>query len=102
VLIPCNYEKYKAVAKIFRSIIVEYDPNFTNMGLDEANLDVTDYLTTREMNTDKGRLSLGNEIRKRVNDATNLTCSAGIAPNKMLAKIYSDLNKPNGQAYLPP
>lgn len=69
-LIPCNFEKYRAVAAIFRSIIAEYDPDFTNMGLDEANLDVTDYLEKHEMNDDEGRLALGSEIRGRVNEAT--------------------------------
>lgn len=41
-------------------------------------------------------------IRTRVFEATKLTCSAGIAPNRMIAKICSDWNKPNGQAYVPP
>ena len=50
----------------------------------------------------EGRQVLAEEIRLRINEATKLTCSAGIAPNRMLAKITSDFNKPNGQYYLPP
>ena len=42
------------------------------------------------------------EIRKRVFEATNLTCSAGIGPNRMIAKICSDIDKPDGQTYCPP
>jgi len=45
---------------------------------------------------------MAEEIRKRVQEATQLTCSVGIAPNKMLAKICSDMNKPNGQTYMEP
>ena len=45
---------------------------------------------------------MAHEIRSRVFETTKLTCSAGIAPNRMLAKICSDWNKPNGQAYVPP
>lgn len=39
-------------------------------------------------------------IRMRINTATKLTCSAGIGPNRMIAKICSDINKPNGQSYV--
>ena len=80
----------------------EYDPYFVSLGLDEVNMDVTDYLVKNDMDNDDGRQDLAHEIRTRVFEATKLTCSAGIAPNRMLAKICSDWNKPNGQAYVPP
>lgn len=65
-------------------------------------MDITDYLAEKDLNSDFGRQQVAHEIRSRVFQATQLTCSAGIAPNRMLAKICSDWNKPNGQAYLPP
>lgn len=74
----------------------EYDPYFVSLGLDEVNMDVTDYLLKNDMDNDDGRQDLAHEIRTRVVEATKLTCSAGIAPNRMLAKICSDWNKPNG------
>ena len=72
------------------------------MGLDEANLDLTNYLIELDVNNDEGRQKVVKEIRQRIVDATQLTCSSGIACNKMLAKICTDMNKPNGQYYLKP
>ena len=65
-------------------------------------MDVTDYLRLHDLDNDEGRQEVAHEIRTRVYEATKLTCSAGIAPNRMLAKICSDWNKPNGQAYVAP
>jgi nucleotidyltransferase/DNA polymerase involved in DNA repair len=42
--VPCNYRKYKAVSDVMKEIVSEYDPSFASMGLDEVNMDVTDYL----------------------------------------------------------
>eukprot|EP00359_Climacostomum_virens_P011375 CAMPEP_0204916456 /NCGR_PEP_ID=MMETSP1397-20131031/14254_1 /ASSEMBLY_ACC=CAM_ASM_000891 /TAXON_ID=49980 /ORGANISM="Climacostomum Climacostomum virens, Strain Stock W-24" /LENGTH=533 /DNA_ID=CAMNT_0052088953 /DNA_START=20 /DNA_END=1618 /DNA_ORIENTATION=+ len=101
VLIPHNIEKYKAVGEVVRGVFREYDPHFEAMGLDEGHLCITGYLRDRELDTPEGRQSVIEELRQKVHDLTSLTCSAGIACNKMLAKIASDLNKPNGQYYLP-
>ena len=59
-------------------------------------MDVTDYLRKHDLDNEIGRQETAYEIRTRVFEATKLTCSAGIAPNRMLAKISSDWNKPNG------
>ena len=85
-----------------RAIVAEYDKNFVSMGLDEVNMDVTDYLQMNNIDNDEGRQKLAFDIRMRINEATRLTCSAGIGSNKMIAKICSDLNKPNGQSYVKP
>lgn len=66
------------------------------MGLDETNLDVTQYCIEHDITTDDQKQALALEIRTRINEATKLTCSAGISCNKMLAKICSDMKKPNG------
>lgn len=102
VFVKPNFDKYKAVGKQIRSIFRLYDPEFESMGLDEAHLHVTPYLNSRGLNTDEGRQELAKEIRGKIFEMTQLTASAGIACNKMLAKIGSDVNKPNGQFYLPP
>jgi DNA polymerase kappa len=83
-----------------KEIVAEYDPNFASMGLDEVNMDMTDYLLENGLDNDEGRQETAHMIRMRINAATNITCSAGIGPNRMLAKIGSDYNKPNGQFYL--
>lgn len=54
-LVPCNYRKYSAVSKVFREIVAEYDPLFVSLGLDEVNMDVTDFLQKHDMDNDDGR-----------------------------------------------
>ncbi|KAI6176703.1 DNA polymerase kappa [Aphelenchoides bicaudatus] len=150
VFVQGNYSKYGEVAKVYREVFREYDSNFHYVGLDEATLNLTDFMKTRtepvqlvgrrfggdckcflpiwddeaankypdgksETNTcekcketqliytynvtfGKSVEDVVNEIRFRVEQVTGgLTCSAGIAANYMLAKICSDINKPNGQ-----
>jgi DNA polymerase kappa len=96
VFVGCNYKKYKDKSKIFKSILKEYDTEYESMGLDEANLDLTNYLIERGLNTDEGKEIVVLEIRTRIFDATQLTCSSGISCNKMLAKICTDMKKPDG------
>ena len=55
ILIPCNFRKYSAVSQVFRDIVREYDPYFVSLGLDEVNMDVTDYLVKNDMDNDDGR-----------------------------------------------
>ncbi|CAI5741331.1 unnamed protein product [Hyaloperonospora brassicae] len=125
--VPVNMEKYKRVAAQIRVVFAEYDPDFEAFSLDEACLDLTDYVTTHWQKhvsaaashaaniamddeeawtaTAAGRAALAEvivcELRERIFDNTQLTASAGIAANVMLAKICSDMNKPNGQYVLP-
>ncbi|CAG8444496.1 24761_t:CDS:10 [Dentiscutata erythropus] len=93
IIVPCNFDKYRAVSKQIREIFSHYDPNYTPMSLDEAYLDITKYLET----TDESPDNVVEQIRREIHEETQLTASAGIAANKLLAKICSDLNKPNGQ-----
>lgn len=119
IIVPPNFDKYKQASNIIRNVLKDYDPNFLPMSLDEAYLDLTDYVTDRRnvaQDKSKGnptddaqKAQFGNnvedivkEIRHRIEQETQLTASAGIACNSMLAKICSDQNKPNGQFYLPP
>lgn len=70
ILVPPNYGKYQAVSKIFRDIVAEYDPEFVSLGLDEVNMDVTDFLIANDINNDEGKLELAQRIRTRVFEAT--------------------------------
>ena len=115
-----NFQKYREVSNQVRDIISQYDPNFCGMGLDEAYLDITYHVNIieeqRNGNTasstctgDKGaedrqKLVEGivQELREKIFQKSKLTASAGIACNVMLAKVCSDMNKPDGQFYLPP
>jgi DNA polymerase kappa len=62
--VKSNKEKYKKISEEeFIPILKEYDPNLETVGLDEANLDVTDYLIKHNLNTQEGRIELGTKIR---------------------------------------
>lgn len=106
VILPLNFPEYKRYSSLFGKVLSEYDPDYSKMGLDEAYLDITDYLRERmkQMSTNGCNVNIGelelevvNEMRQKIFELTNLTSSAGIAPNSMLAKVCSDINKPNGQ-----
>jgi DNA polymerase IV len=83
--------RYKEVSEQVFAIFREFTPLVEGLSLDEAFLDVTSSL--RLLGSAE---SIGREIRRRIRGQTGLTASVGIAPNKLLAKIASDLNKPDG------
>ncbi|KAF6260719.1 hypothetical protein COO60DRAFT_856036 [Scenedesmus sp. NREL 46B-D3] len=89
-----DFRKYEAASVATRGVFKVYDPHFEAGSLDEAYLDVTDYCAAHSMTGEQ----VAAELRAGVEAATRLTCSVGIAPNATLAKVASDLNKPNGQA----
>ncbi|KAI8808572.1 hypothetical protein BJ742DRAFT_273211 [Cladochytrium replicatum] len=100
ILVKPNFDKYHTASEKVREVFAEYDPNYSPMSLDEAYLDLTPYL---ESHPDHTPDSLVQELRAKVTARTNgLTCSAGIAPNRLLAKVCSDAHKPNGQMRLHP
>jgi DNA polymerase-4 len=94
VFLPVRFDLYRADSARIRAILQSYTPLVEPLSLDEAFLDVT--------NLDRYAWEIAKEIRKRILDETGLTGSAGIAPNKMLAKIASDWRKPNGQFAITP
>ena len=94
VFLPVRFDLYRAESQRIRQILLSYTPLMEPLSLDEAYLDVT--------GLDRYAWDIAKEIRKRIFDETRLTASAGIAPNKMLAKIASDWRKPNGQFAITP
>ncbi|XP_064474343.1 DNA polymerase kappa-like [Ornithodoros turicata] len=100
VIVPPNFEKYTAVSADIRRILVHYDPNLMPVSLDEAYLDITEYLVERlnqDVTADDIVEATVKQIRHEIFKATGLTASAGIAPNTFLAKVCSDIRKPNDQ-----
>src|ERR1700690_2317681 len=83
--------RYKEVSERVFAIFHEFTPLVEGLSLDEAFLDVTG---SRQLLG--GAESIGAEIRRRIRTDPGLTASVGLAPNKLLAKIASDLNKPDG------
>nr|GEX25911.1 DNA polymerase kappa isoform X1 [Tanacetum cinerariifolium] len=97
ILVPVDFKKYTYYSDLTRKVFHEYDPNFTAASLDEAYVDITKVCKERDITGGE----VAEELRQKVYEATGLTCSAGVAPNRLLAKVCSDINKPNGQFVLP-
>lgn len=97
IFVKPRFERYKEISNKIRTIFFEYTDLVEPLSLDEAYLDVTD--------NKKGNPSaslIASEIRKRIAAELHLNASAGISVNKFVAKIASDINKPNGQKTIPP
>lgn len=96
-LLPGRFDAYKEASRQIREIFTRYTPFIEPLSLDEAYLDVTDSPHCQGSAT-----LMAQAIRADIERETGLTASAGIAPIKFLAKIASDLNKPNGQYVITP
>ena len=97
IFVKPRFERYKEISKQIRSLFFEYTDLVEPLSLDEAYLDVT--------KNKKGLPSatrIATEIRSKIKERVGLNASAGISINKFLAKIASDINKPNGQKTIPP
>ena len=97
IFIKPDFVRYKAVSLAVRAIFERHTALIEPLSLDEAYLDVTENLTALPTAT-----RVAKAIRKQIHDELNLTASAGVAPNKFLAKIASDWKKPNGLFVIQP
>lgn len=97
IFVPHRFQRYKEISRMIRNIFYDYTDLVEPLSLDEAYLDVTENKKGIESANQIAR-----EIRKRILDETGLTASAGISINKFLAKVASDINKPNGQKTIHP
>ena len=88
VFLPVDYEEYSRVSQIIKNTLKEISPVMEDVGIDEAFLDISEIEKTPD--------EIAGEIKERIKDKTGLTCSIGIAQNKLLAKIASDMQKPDG------
>ncbi|KAL6059682.1 DNA polymerase IV, variant 2 [Balamuthia mandrillaris] len=93
-IVPLNFDKYRTASSQTREVFATFDRDYRAYSLDEASLDVTDYLKTHP---DVTAAEVAARLRSLVFQKTQLTCSVGIAPTRKIAKICSDLRKPNGQ-----
>src|SRR4051812_41078085 len=97
ILIRPNFELYKKESRSVRAILERFTDVIQPLSLDEAFLDVS-----ASSQFGGSATLIAREIRKPILNELNLTAPAGIAPNKFLAKIASDWNKPNGQFVIRP
>lgn len=97
IFVKSNFERYREISAQIREIFYEYTDLVEPLSLDEAYLDVTE--------NKKGLMSatlIAKKIRDQIKEKTGLNASAGISVNKFIAKVASDVNKPNGQKTVPP
>lgn len=97
VVIEPNFNKYREVSEQIHQIFQRYTPLIEPLSLDEAYLDVTENLFALPSATE-----VAQRIRAEIFQTTGLTASAGVAPNKFLAKVASDWNKPDGLCVIKP
>ena len=97
IFVKPRFKVYKEVSNIIRTIFLEYTDRVEPLSLDEAYLDVTN----NKLGLPSATI-IASEIREKIFEATQLTCSAGISINKFLAKTASDINKPNGLKLIKP
>lgn len=94
VLVPVRFDLYRAESARIRAIFGRFTEKIEPLSLDEAYLDVS--------HLHSSAAAIAREVRAQIREETQLTASAGIAPNKLLAKIASDWNKPDGQHEIRP
>jgi DNA polymerase-4 len=92
ILLPVDFEEVRKYSRLFKSTIREIAPLMEDRGVDEVYIDFTEVPGGQR----SGGRSLARLIQKAILDATGLTCSVGVAPNKLIAKMASEFNKPNG------
>lgn len=88
ILLPVDFDAYRHYSRLFKAAVASIAPQIEDRGIDEIYIDLSAL-------PDES-LALARRLKQAVRDATGLSCSIGIAPNKLLAKICSDLDKPDG------
>ncbi|MGH6634819.1 MAG: DNA polymerase IV [Gammaproteobacteria bacterium] len=94
ILLQADFEEYRRYSRLFKVAVAEIAPKIEDRGIDEITIDLT--------GVPGETLALAQSIKDAVRGATGLSCSIGIAPNKLLAKLASDLEKPDGLTVLVP
>jgi DNA polymerase IV len=103
VLLPTDFERYRLYSRRFKAAVAEIAPVIEDRGIDEIYIDLSDVPGAQDAvghDPFGGVRALAQDIRNNVRAATGLTCSIGITPNKLLSKIASELDKPDGLTLL--
>jgi DNA polymerase IV len=96
ILLPADFDQYRKYSRLFKEVIAEFAPSVENRGIDEVYIDFTD----AEGGQEQGGRRLALTLQQAIYERTGLTCSIGVAPNKLIAKLASELNKPRGVTIL--
>ncbi|HVK32211.1 MAG TPA: DNA polymerase IV [Burkholderiaceae bacterium] len=103
VLLPTDFERYRLYSRRFKAAVAEVAPVIEDRGIDEIYIDLSDVPGAQDAvghDPFGGVRAVAQEIRNNVKSATGLSCSIGVTPNKLLAKIASELDKPDGLTVL--
>jgi len=92
IVLPVDFDEVRKYSRAFKAAILEIAPVMQDRGVDEVYIDFTDVPGGQR----EGGRVLARLIQKSIFDKTGLTCSIGVAPNRLLAKMASEFNKPNG------
>ncbi len=98
ILLSVDFAEYRRYSRRFKQVILGIAPVMEDRGVDEVYIDFTEVPGGQR----EGGRVLARLIQKSIFDATGLTCSVGVAPNKLIAKMASEFNKPNGIAVVMP
>jgi len=99
VLLPVDFEQYRRYSRLFKAAVAEVAPVIEDRGVDEIYIDLTDVPGAQDSLAHDpcgGVRAVAQEIRNTVKRATGLSCSIGVTPNKLLSKMASELDKPDG------
>ena len=103
VLLPVDFDEYRRLSRAFKAAVAEVAPVIEDRGIDEIYIDLTEVPGAQDAvghDPFGGVRALAQEIRNNVLQRTGLTCSVGVTPNKLLSKIASELDKPDGLTVL--
>ena len=103
ILLPMDFDAYRRYSRLFKAAVAEVAPVIEDRGIDEIYIDLTDVPGAQDSlghDPAGGVRAVAQEIRNTVKRATGLSCSVGVTPNKLLSKIASELDKPDGLTVL--
>ena len=103
VLLPTDFERYRHYSRLFKAAVAEVAPVIEDRGIDEIYIDLSHVTGAQDSvghDAAGGVRAVAQEIRNNVRRCTGLTCSIGVTPNKLLAKIASEMDKPDGLTLL--
>ncbi|MBK9360780.1 MAG: DNA polymerase IV [Rubrivivax sp.] len=103
VLLPVDFDEYRRYSRLFKAAVAEVAPVIEDRGIDEIYIDLSAVAGAQDVvghDASGGVRAIAQEIRNNVRRSTGLSCSIGVTPNKLLSKIASELDKPDGLTVL--
>ena len=103
ILLPVDFNEYRRYSRLFKAAVAEVAPLIEDRGIDEIYIDLSSVPGVDERSAEDvqfGVRRLAQQIKNQVKQATGLSCSIGVTPNKLLSKLCSDLDKPDGLTLL--